>query len=412
MAAASSGGVHRKVVGVVQPLWLWRGPGQAPAKSPELNHSGNHNHHNRRVSFWGSLSNLKHSEDKCPRPQFRSRSWPSLQKRNLEVKSIDSSTVDRSAHSSLSSCSSSNSVTQQALPAQTGAVQLPTRPGADVPSGTAITSTTNFHVETRLRPSTVNLPLAEKPGVTHIEIHTPILFHAPLYQCTIHILNHSPLLSLSVDGLGLTHYDWTHILPSIRIPTLQSLALGDSQIAFPDLVAFLKRHKDTLRKLDLSKGVAIGGLKSTNTKGLLANVEELTANPEYLGHFLGSGPEDLPRLKAVTVTSEYGAKERMYDYSQFDGVFKCLARRPMNGEHSRLSIGMRCLSSPGLEEWLVDGSKNSKVADVLKKLHLEELRVGLQAMPPLPETLQTAFLAWVALFGSIDNVRGISDTLL
>lgn len=283
---------------------------------------------------------------------------------------------------------------------------LPSGPGSSSPRFKTIIT-----LQTTPRENCFPIPLPWSSQLHCLNITSPILFQTPFYSATIRLLNSSPLRSLSLDGLGLSHYDWTLILPSITIPTLTSLSLGNSQIAFPDLSAFLKRHP-SIKRLDLAKGVAIGPLKENASRHLLPDCEELIANPEYLVHFLRP-VEALPKLKAVTITSEYRIKTTFYDYCQFDDVLACMAARARRSTESaarsslecvRFDLELRLLSSPGLEEWLSGTCADEATEAMLKDIYLEKLVVDLGDLDQVSPALLEKFDEWSKLFGLVKEL--------
>ncbi|KAF8665050.1 hypothetical protein AX16_000662 [Volvariella volvacea WC 439] len=263
-------------------------------------------------------------------------------------------------------------------------------------------------------PKLKKLPLVDRPQVEALYIHTPQLLEQPFFEGTMHVLRQAPIVVLSLDRLNLSHYDWTWILREINIPTLKKLALGDSQIAYPDLLNFLVRHP-TITHLDLSKGVAIGKLGSsccleqrTNVEGrpsnrggvernsvrgpcpseperktrrrvcrhqhrhhhqhhhqtdnhhdvphhLLPELTYLAATPEYLVHFLRHPSGGLPKLREVIMASDYRVQFEVFDFGTFDAVFYCLAERAACSAcpDSIKGVGLRLFSSvAGFEDWL------------------------------------------------------------
>ncbi|KAJ6529279.1 hypothetical protein B0H19DRAFT_1193534 [Mycena capillaripes] len=177
------------------------------------------------------------------------------------------------------------------------------------------------------RPSGVKIPFLSQSALTTLNIHSSFLLHANFYRWTLHTLNTSPLTTLSLDNIDLSHYDWTLTLPALTLPALTTFEIGQCAITVPDLDLFLVRHP-TIRTLDLPFHPAIGALSPPAAVCLLPHLASISATPDYLLYFLSDAEaaEWYPDLRAVGVTSN---DESAYQVGQFRRLLKCIEERPV-----------------------------------------------------------------------------------
>jgi hypothetical protein len=171
----------------------------------------------------------------------------------------------------------------------------------------------------------LKLPFISQSALTTLKIHSSFLFHANFYKWTLHTLNTSPLATLSLDNIDLSHYDWTLTLPALTLPALTTLEIGQCAITVPDLDLFLARHP-TIRTLELPFHPAIGALSPPAAVCLLPHLTTLSATPDYLLYFL-AGPAAAgwyPALRYVGVTSH---DESAYQAGQFARLLECIEAR-------------------------------------------------------------------------------------
>lgn len=183
-------------------------------------------------------------------------------------------------------------------------------------------------VESTERPPGVKIPFVDKSALTTLHIHSSFLFHANFYRWTLHILNTSPITSLSLTNIDLSHYDWNLTLPALTLPVLTHLTIGQCAITVPDLDLFLTRHP-AIEVLNLGFHPAIGTLVPPIAAPILPRVVTLIATPEYLLYFLaGTGAAGwYPALRAVHVTSH---DDSAYQVAQFARVVECVEGRGKN----------------------------------------------------------------------------------
>ncbi|KAF7362603.1 hypothetical protein MVEN_00609100 [Mycena venus] len=214
-------------------------------------------------------------------------------------------------------------------------------------------------IESTERPSGVKIPFVGKSGLTTLSIESSFLFHANFYRWTLHTINTSPLTSLTLSNIDLSHYDWTLTLPALTIPALTHLTIGPGQCAItvPDLDAFLARHP-TIWALDLSFHPAIGALTPPTTVQMLPRLASLFATPDYLLYFL-SGEEAgawYPALRAVGVTSN---DESVYQVAQFARVVDVVGARnvvPCVSVSGRLANHCEVPAHLSFSVWISQGS--------------------------------------------------------
>ncbi|KAJ7931094.1 hypothetical protein B0H13DRAFT_1960297, partial [Mycena leptocephala] len=199
---------------------------------------------------------------------------------------------------------------------------------AQIPVAPAVKSTERLGVK--------GIPFVSNSTLTTLDIHSSFLFHANLYRWTLHLLNTSPLTSLSLDDIDLAAFDWALTLPALTIPTLASLTIGSRRIAIavPDLHLFLARHP-SIHTLDLSFyiGVASASEVPPATTCVLPRLEVIHARPEYLLYFFSAGAEPdvdpqgwYPNLWRVVVTSDDLSS---HEVIQFRRVVTCIETRPV-----------------------------------------------------------------------------------
>ncbi|KAJ7860038.1 hypothetical protein B0H13DRAFT_2074363 [Mycena leptocephala] len=176
------------------------------------------------------------------------------------------------------------------------------------------------------------IPFVANSALRTLSIHSSFVLHANLYRWTLHLLNTSPLTSLSLDDIDLTPHDWTLTLPALTIPTLASLTIGSSRIAIavPDLHLFLARHP-SIHTLDLSFYIGVGDFFPSARACVLPRLEVIRARPEYLLYFFSAGvePDADPQgwyanLWHVVVTSD---DQSEYGVMQFKQVIACIETR-------------------------------------------------------------------------------------
>ncbi|KDR76868.1 hypothetical protein GALMADRAFT_138909 [Galerina marginata CBS 339.88] len=124
-----------------------------------------------------------------------------------------------------------------------------------------------------------NIVVPPKLVLASLKIDSGTPFLPSLYPFTLAILNRAPITDLSLSHISFTLFVWSQILPSITMPTLAKLSIGNLSIAFPDLLAFLERHR-FIETLDLTDNDVIGVVKLPPTD-LLPNLNLFTANSEY-----------------------------------------------------------------------------------------------------------------------------------
>ncbi|KAG6866210.1 hypothetical protein C0991_007235 [Blastosporella zonata] len=73
-------------------------------------------------------------------------------------------------------------------------------------------------------------------------VHSNMLLSPPFYEWTLRMLHTSPLTSLSLRISGISQATWPLILDAISLPLLTSFSAETTDIAFPALLHFLKRH--------------------------------------------------------------------------------------------------------------------------------------------------------------------------
>jgi hypothetical protein len=178
------------------------------------------------------------------------------------------------------------------------------------------------------------IPFVSNSALTTLNIHSSFLLHANLYRWTLHLLNTSPLTSLSLDNIDLVPFDWALTLPALTIPTLASLTIGSRRIAIavPDLHLFLARHP-SIHTLDLSFYIGVGDFFPSARTCVLPRLEIIRARPEYLLYFFSAGAEPdvdphgwYPNLWRVVVTSD---DQPRYGVKQFRQVVACIETRPV-----------------------------------------------------------------------------------
>ncbi|KAJ7931076.1 hypothetical protein B0H13DRAFT_1960239, partial [Mycena leptocephala] len=178
------------------------------------------------------------------------------------------------------------------------------------------------------------IPFVSNSALKTLSIHSSFLLHANLYRWTLHLLNTSPLTSLSLDNIDLVPFDWALALPALTIPTLTSLTIGSRRIAIavPDLHLFLARHP-SIHTLDLSFYIGVGDFFPSATTCVLPRLEVIRARPEYLLYFFSAGAEPdvdplgwYPNLWRVVVTSD---DQSEYGVIQFRQVVACIETRPV-----------------------------------------------------------------------------------
>ncbi|KAG5637666.1 hypothetical protein H0H81_003687 [Sphagnurus paluster] len=236
--------------------------------------------------------------------------------------------------------------------------------------------------------SSPTLPLLEE-----FRIQSHILLELPFFNWTLDLLNRSPIKSLYFSNIQLTHYDWEHILSSLTLPHLTTLAFGSSKIAFPDMQAFLARHP-TITTLDLSGGTAIGHLGPHSSAHLLPHLNTLIAGPEYLCHFL-TPTHAFPHLQSITVTTETRATYHAQDFRQPEPVLCLIAQRPQHNIALTLSLPSR----DGLAEWLA--SVRARLAPVP---NVAALDLCLTGDPPSQAALEDL----VRFLGVFTSLRALT----
>ncbi|KAJ7936981.1 hypothetical protein B0H13DRAFT_1946322 [Mycena leptocephala] len=164
------------------------------------------------------------------------------------------------------------------------------------------------------RPSRLKLPFISQSALTTLNIHSSFLFHANFYKWTLHTLNTSPLTTLALDNIDLSHYDWTLTLPALTLPALTTLEIGQCAITVLDLDLFLARHP-TIRTLELPFHPAIGALSPPAARHAGLPVYFL-AGPAAAGWY--------PALRYVGVTSH---DESAYQMGQFVRLLECIEAR-------------------------------------------------------------------------------------
>ncbi|KAJ7812050.1 hypothetical protein B0H13DRAFT_2145285 [Mycena leptocephala] len=197
---------------------------------------------------------------------------------------------------------------------------------AQIPVTPAVKSTERLGVK--------GIPFVSNSTLMTLDIHSSFLFHANPYRWTLHLLNTSPLASLSLDNIDLMTFDWALTLPALTIPTLASLTIGSRRIAIavPDLHLFLARHP-SIHTLDLSFYIGVGDFFPSATTCVLPRLEVIHAWPEYLLYFFSAGAEPdadpqgwYPNLWRVVVTSDDLSS---HEVTRFRRVVACIATRPV-----------------------------------------------------------------------------------
>lgn len=250
------------------------------------------------------------------------------------------------------------------------------------------------------RPCRVVLSPSSSPILEELYIHSSVLLYLPFFSWTMHLLDIAPIKKLSFQFIDLIHYDWEHILSLITIPTLSHLSIGHCSVAFPDLQKFLMRHP-SITSLDLSRNTAIGYLGLSSSEVMLPRLTELVANPEYLCHFLQSS-EAFPALESVTINSEYDLILRTYDYSQFNPVLDCIAKRAQE-----IHLTLMCISLADLSEWLRSINAKLAKAELRPIPHIIKLKIQANCTAAIIDDITN----FIALFPSVRNIT-LCDPLM
>ncbi|KAJ7021678.1 hypothetical protein C8F04DRAFT_1107652 [Mycena alexandri] len=188
-------------------------------------------------------------------------------------------------------------------------------------------------IESTQLPSAVNLPFLSHSALRVLNIRCSFLFHATFYKWTLHMLNTSPLTTLSLHHIDLSHYDWALVLPALTLSLLTNFSIGhECAISVPDLALFLTRHP-SIQTLDLSYHLAIGALAHPPADHLLPHLTTLRAAPDYMLYFLlrpqtKGGIAPCPELREVTVTWTYSSEcVPTYQVGLFASVVSCIEAR-------------------------------------------------------------------------------------
>ncbi|KAG6857728.1 hypothetical protein H0H87_004144 [Tephrocybe sp. NHM501043] len=83
---------------------------------------------------------------------------------------------------------------------------------------------------------------APQNKLTSFSVHSNMLLSPPFYEWTLQTLHSSPITSLSLRISGISQNTWPLVLDAISLPLLTSFAAETTDIAFPALLHFLKRH--------------------------------------------------------------------------------------------------------------------------------------------------------------------------
>jgi len=190
--------------------------------------------------------------------------------------------------------------------------------------------------------------------------HSSMLFHPDLRNWTIGTLNYSCVTTLSLKHLDISPATWSALLPCLALPTLSKLSVDFCTITFTDLSRFLVRHPQ-IEHLYLGRSLSSPQSERRLPKSALCQLTTLTANSEYLVHFI-SPRGALPNLASVSVILRIPAGKHF----DFVGINTTLA--PISDRLNQTVLSLKLLLESSSAEWMV----------------LDESAVGLGAAPCLP----------------------------
>ncbi|KDR76869.1 hypothetical protein GALMADRAFT_155581 [Galerina marginata CBS 339.88] len=204
-----------------------------------------------------------------------------------------------------------------------------------------------------LRNPRFHISTLPQPQLISFIISSEALFLPSIYPVTLNALNNSPIRTLSLSNLTLSLFDWAQILPSITLPFLENLMIGNLSLGFPDFLAFLERH-DSIESIDLT-GNNVIGVARLPLKPILPRLNSLTANHEYLVPFLlQKDREYFPALQKLGILSPGGISSPSvarypYPEHQLHAVYDLISQ----GRFIDLSITLD-LSTAGLIDWILN----------------------------------------------------------
>ncbi|PPQ81385.1 hypothetical protein CVT25_015906 [Psilocybe cyanescens] len=191
-----------------------------------------------------------------------------------------------------------------------------------------------------------------QPEFSSLYIDGPIPLHQSLYPITLNALN-SPITSLTLHRISFTLYDWAQILPSITMPMLKDLAIGNLFIAFPDLLAFLERH-ESIENLFLTDNNVIG-IAKLPSHSILPRLSTLATTSEYLLPFLQyKNLGYLPALVNIRMSNSRGVSgpstaQYPYLYNDLHPVYDLIS----GAQFTKLRVTLDALRPNGLVDWLL-----------------------------------------------------------
>ncbi|KAF9529222.1 hypothetical protein CPB83DRAFT_852885 [Crepidotus variabilis] len=205
------------------------------------------------------------------------------------------------------------------------------------------------------------------PNLTDLHLHSTELFSASMYPWTSYILKSTTLSRLSIHvKLSLNH--WAIILPSLYLPALEELQIGNIDLAFENMLSFLARHSN-LRTLDLSLNAAVGVVDFgtyPDELSFLPLLETLRATPEYILPFLRQ-LDYFPKLRTLDLMPFYltpytlsNEGERDHRDRFFRPIFDTLLQ---TSQDKQLHILLHRTALTSLIEWVFFGVPEVKISD-------------------------------------------------
>ncbi|KAH9474553.1 hypothetical protein JR316_0013015 [Psilocybe cubensis] len=196
-----------------------------------------------------------------------------------------------------------------------------------------------------------------KPLVSSLFIDGDTPFHHAVYSAVTQNALRSGITNLSIHRMSFPPSRWTHILPTIALPALKTLTIGNLAIAFEDLTTFLQRHNtiETLILIDNQPIDTAANLPSINGS-FLTNLTSLTANPDYIVSFLrGKKPGGLSSLGRLCILS-HGNE---HHYLSMRSIYHLLS----TDNFSELVLVLDDLGTSCLLEWLLSPESGAKQED-------------------------------------------------
>ncbi|KAG5636638.1 hypothetical protein H0H81_007347 [Sphagnurus paluster] len=150
---------------------------------------------------------------------------------------------------------------------------------------------------------------APPPPLHHLQsfsLHSNLLLSQPFCDWTLYTLNGCNITALSIRLSGLPSTTWALILPAISLPAMTTFTAETSDIAFPDLLAFLARHP-ALHTLNLHPQFSypdahapVKPTQNTKKRPLLPHLATLGGSPRNVAALLAQ-LHPAPRLHTVTL---------------------------------------------------------------------------------------------------------------